>query len=58
MDLWGILEEEVGRVLEGSDAGLVAKLVEAYRLSGTRGVKEELRRALAEWGVDVADLED
>lgn len=58
MDLFKIIEEELRRNLEGSDADLVLALVEAYKSSGPRAAKEKMKEILARWGVYVEDIED
>lgn len=58
MDLLKIIEEELRRSLEGSDADLVLALIEAYRSSGPKAAKEKMKEALSQWGVYVEDIED
>lgn len=58
MDLFKIIEEELRKGLEGSDADLVLAIMEAYRSAGPKAAKEKIKEVLTQWGVHVEDIED
>lgn len=53
-----MIEEEVRRLFEGSDADILLSLIATYRSKGARGVHERLKEILSQWGIDVEDLKD
>ncbi|WP_167828058.1 hypothetical protein [Thermoproteus tenax] len=58
MDVFSMIEEEVRRLFEGSDADILLSLIATYRSKGARGVHERLKEILSQWGIDVEDLKD
>jgi len=53
MSVDSLIEEELRKVLAEEDLELALTLLNAYKREGARGVKELIRRALREVGVDV-----
>lgn len=58
MDILRVIEDEVRRVLEGSDAELVLDLIKTYKSLGPKEARRRLEEALREWGIDVEDLKN